>query len=305
MTARWFSFGRVGARLRVRLPVSDVDGSVDLASNGGEAAPHNHDDDYCAMVHDHPHDHDADYSLTGHSHSHDHDPDYAGLVHGHAIADSTGLQAALDGKTATGHGHAQADVTSLVSDLAGKAASGHNHDVAYSAAAHDHDGDYAAPHAHPYAADDHTHPGGSEAFPVGSVFIAVVSTNPGTLLGYGTWSAFAAGRMLVGLDSGQTEFDTVEETGGAKTVTLTAAQSGLPQHTHVQNAHGHTISGGSSDDTSAPFTGPDASTSTATALGGGIGTTVAVNQDAGPTDAAQAHPNLPPYVVVYMWKRTA
>ncbi len=46
--------------------------------------------------------------------------------------------------------------------------------------------------------------------------------------------------MLVGLDSGQTEFDTVEETGGAKTVTLTEAQSGLPQHTHTQDAHTHT-----------------------------------------------------------------
>lgn len=146
---------------------------------------------------------------------------------------------------------------------------------------------------------------GGEAFPVGSVFIAVVSTNPATLLGYGTWSAFAAGRMLVGLDAGQSEFDTVEETGGAKTVTLTGAQSGIAQHTHLQNAHGHTISGGSSDDTSAPFTGPDASTSTATAFGGGIGSTTATNQDAGPTDAAQAHPNLPPYITCYMWKRTA
>src|SRR5688572_5392751 len=66
----------------------------------------------------------------------------------------------------------------------------------------------------------------SACWPIGSVFIAVVATNPGTLLGFGTWVAFGAGRMLVGFDSGQTEFDTVEETGGAKTVTLTAAQSG-------------------------------------------------------------------------------
>jgi hypothetical protein len=37
---------------------------------------------------------------------------------------------------------------------------------------------------------------GGEAFPVGSVFVSVVSTNPATLLGYGTWSAFGAGRMM-------------------------------------------------------------------------------------------------------------
>lgn len=78
----------------------------------------------------------------------------------------------------------------------------------------------------------------ARAWPVGSVFVAVVSTNPATLLGYGTWSAFAAGRVIVGLDSGDTDFDTVEETGGAKTVTLSEAQ--IPSHTHVQNSHNHT-----------------------------------------------------------------
>lgn len=68
-------------------------------------------------------------------------------------------------------------------------------------------------------------PGGSEAFPVGAVFLAVVSTDPADLLGYGTWSAFGAGRVLVGRDAGDTDFDTAEETGGAKTVASAGSNS--------------------------------------------------------------------------------
>ena len=147
----------------------------------------------------------------------------------------------------------------------------------------------------------------STAWPVGSIFISVSSTNPGTSLGFGTWSAFGAGRVLVGLDSGDTDFDTVEETGGAKTVTLTGAQSGLPQHTHVQNAHSHNIGQVRDATTGGATTNIAKTADTSSTLGTSTATDSATptNQDAGPTNAAQAHTNLQPYIVVYMFKRTA
>lgn len=186
--------------------------------------------------------------------------------------------------------------------------------------------------AHPTAPDL------SACWPVGSVFISVVGTNPATLLGFGTWSAIGAGRVLVGQDAGDADFDTLEETGGAKTVTLTGAQSGMPQHTHLQDAHGHTqnahghgvtdpghthltqryptatgSSSGFTIDTSMSGTLADNTLPTKTATTGltvnnATATnqnTTATNQNAGPTDAAQAHPNVQPFLVVCMWKRTA
>ena len=128
--------------------------------------------------------------------------------------------------------------------------------------------------------------GGGPAFPVGSVFIAVVSTNPGTLLGYGTWSAFGAGRVMVGIDAGQAEFDTVEETGGAKTHTLTEAE--IPAHVHGELAPTSASSG---------------------ALKFAIDTNASGSQAAGlntaSTGGGGAHNNLPPYITCFFWKRTA
>lgn len=143
------------------------------------------------------------------------------------------------------------------------------------------------------AAGDHTHAGGSEAFPIGAVFISVVSTNPATLLGYGTWLAFGAGRVLVGLDSSDIDFDTAEETGGAKTVTLTAAQSGLPQHRHQILRERSATTGGAT--TQIARTADTSST---------IDTNV-FTENAAAANAAEAHSIVQPYIVVYMWKRAA
>lgn len=169
----------------------------------------------------------------------------------------------------------------------------------------------------PAGATGATGPAGdvSAAWPVGSVFLSVVATNPATLLGLGTWAAFAAGRMLVGRDAGDADFDTAEETGGAKTHTLSTAE--MPQHTHAQDAHTHvqtshthTIPVGATDDTAAPFDRADAGSNTGGANATTpTGATTAVNQNATAvnqnTGGGAAHNNMPPYIVVYMWKRTA
>jgi hypothetical protein len=122
-----------------------------------------------------------------------------------------------------------------------------------------------------------------KVYPVGSVYInASVSTNPATLLGFGTWVAFGAGRVLVGLDSTDTDFDSAEETGGAKTHTLTVNE--IPSHTHTIDTSDNPAGTGSLE----------------VAGGSPIGT-----KSTQSTGGGQAHNNLQPYIVVYMWKRTA
>lgn len=132
-------------------------------------------------------------------------------------------------------------------------------------------------------------------YPVGAIYTSVVSTSPATLFG-GTWSAFGAGKFLVGINAGETEFDTVEETGGAKTVTLTSAQSGVPAHSHPAGS-GFEFVRNRANSGIANFTNAGG-----TPLTKDVATSTANNSAA---DAASSHNNLPPYVVVYMWKRTA
>lgn len=123
-------------------------------------------------------------------------------------------------------------------------------------------------------------------YPVGSIFTTVTAysaSSLATVMGVGTWAAFGAGKTLVGLNSAESEFDTVEETGGAKTHTLTTAQ--MPAHTH---ASGWTLGGG------------DGSANVYSTTNGGAGAPAT-----GSTGGGSAHNNLQPYIVVYFWKRTA
>lgn len=120
-------------------------------------------------------------------------------------------------------------------------------------------------------------------FPVGAIYMSAASTNPGTFIG-GTWVAWGAGRVPVGIDAAQTEFDTAEETGGAKTHTLTTDE--MPSHNHViHEPHSTGTTARTIDLTSQISTSEGAVTAS---RGGGA-----------------AHNNLQPYIVCYMWKRTA
>lgn len=143
-------------------------------------------------------------------------------------------------------------------------------------------------------------------YPVGSIYTnASNSTNPATLLGFGTWTAFAAGRVLVGLNGSDSSFDTAEETGGSKdaivvshTHTATSSVSD-PGHSHVisqiaanQDGLGLVTTG------SSPSFPPEPSTDSAT-------TGISVSTSISSTGSSGTNANLQPYIVVYMWKRTA
>ena len=129
----------------------------------------------------------------------------------------------------------------------------------------------------------------ADVYPVGSIYInAAVATNPGTLLGFGTWVAFGAGRVMVGIDASQTEFDTLEETGGAKTHTLSISE--IPAHTHFQGSKDSTAGNGGANNEEF--------------IEDHSNTTHGPNVESSSTGGGGAHNNLQPYIVVYMWKRT-
>ena len=143
-------------------------------------------------------------------------------------------------------------------------------------------------------------------YPVGSIYTnATNSTNPATLLGFGTWTAFGAGRVMVGFNSSNALFDTAEETGGSAdaitvshTHTATVTDSG---HAHSNGAiypYNSTGTQAEQNQTGSPsdYTSFNVNTGTAT-----TGISVAIST----TGSSGTNANYQPYITVYMWKRTA
>ena len=112
---------------------------------------------------------------------------------------------------------------------------------------------------------------------VGTVIIRTVSEDPNVEYPGTTWAQFATGRVLVGIDTGQTEFSTVRKTGGHKS---------LQSHKHGDRI-GWGDGGGN------------------IAVGSGVHS-IKVDQGSGTDPAGGGNAeNLQPYVVVYFWERTA
>ena len=139
-------------------------------------------------------------------------------------------------------------------------------------------------------------------YPVGSIYFNMaVSTNPATLLGFGTWAAYAEGRVLVGFQSSGT-FDALDESLGAETSTTgstTLTTSQMPAHTHTASISSTVNTGDNVNQAGGgrPYmrVGSDNGglTDTSASTGGGTGHTHA------------STPTLQPSKTLYIWKRTA
>lgn len=127
--------------------------------------------------------------------------------------------------------------------------------------------------------------------PIGSIEINISGANPSTYLG-GTWIAWGTGQVPVGVNTDDTDFNTVEKTGGEKTHELNVNE--MPSHNHsprYANTGGRlslSSYGTGGYNISWKNDGPKNSGDIDTTFSGG----------------SQPHNNLQPYITCYMWKRT-
>jgi hypothetical protein len=139
---------------------------------------------------------------------------------------------------------------------------------------------------------------GNLFYPVGSIYTSTVATNPGTLLGFGTWTAFAAGRTIIGNGGGYTAGNTG---GSADAITVShthTATSTVSDPTHVHAQTGQTFTGGTVQIAGGAAAAISAQNTAAASTGITVSTSISTEGSSG-TNA-----NLPPYIVVYMWQRT-
>lgn len=132
-------------------------------------------------------------------------------------------------------------------------------------------------------------------FPIGSVIANANSAfDPNVIYKHQTWVRWAKGRTLVGIDEDDTDFATVDKTGGEKTHTLTVSE--MPSHTHRSASSANGAIGDYFGGSNANYGIQHGSLTPANA-------SYVINSNA--AGGGSAHNNLQPYTTVYYWKRTA
>lgn len=126
----------------------------------------------------------------------------------------------------------------------------------------------------------------NQFYPIGSIYQSTEPTNPAIFMG-GVWERFGNGRVLVGVDETDTDFNAASKQGGEKTHTLTIDE--MPSHRHRQF-----VSANNGNDAVRRDWSSDGNSR---AYDQGM-TTGAVGGD-------RPHNNLQPYITIYRWHRTA
>lgn len=127
----------------------------------------------------------------------------------------------------------------------------------------------------------------NQMYPVGSLYFSTNRTSPATIYG-GTWERYGKGRTLVSVDESDTDF-TAGKTGGEKTHVLTMDE--MPSHRHALGKYA-TMQGGGSWNTNK--------------IGSAQLNDATVNDGYTKyTGSNKAHNNMPPYIAIYLWRRTA
>lgn len=140
-------------------------------------------------------------------------------------------------------------------------------------------------------------------YPIGAIYISTLSTNPADLLGFGIWSSFGAGRVLVGYDGSDAAFNAGEKIGGAQAF----------NNSHYHNASDLRAAIGAVNSNAGSIgyqaAGAISGVSYTYAISSGNISISHINHSTpvyGTTDSQQSGSQslLQPYITVYTWRRT-